>query len=249
MLAPLPVINEAYERFVQPIDDPTGEIESHRGRIRQRLDKAKLNAIQANTSIPHNDTLPNLELIAADAAGESVGALVRYVICNAQNQAESVTGNVVGKIVKEHAASLFKLYAYASNCAAGRANSTVVYIPGQALWASGSTTAKRPIEESFTWVGVVYGLVRAGQTSKALRTIYASVERYLRENNLVALAAILGEIDIRRLNPQTMTALLRISGRAKEALSSWTDLRDRVKLELVRLNVSDLAGVMAGLDG
>jgi len=91
--------------------------------------------------------------------------------------------------------------------------------------------------------------VPRGQTSKALRVIYAAVEDHFKREDLIGLGEILAGADLNRLNPQTMTALLRISGRAKRALPSWHALLQRTRTELTRLNVPDLPGLMLGLEG
>jgi hypothetical protein len=111
----------------------------------------------------------------------------------------------------------------------------------------GSTTTTQPIEDRFTWVKAVYELVRTSQSSRALRTIYAAVEDHFKRGDLVGLGEVLAEVDLKRLNPQTMTALLRISGRAKHAIPMWHSLLQRTKSELERLNVPDLPGLLVGL--
>ena len=247
----LPVMKEAYERFARPVKEDPYEayLELHRDHLRQRITRTQLVTLQS-TAVS-SGTLPPPDLLVANTIGNDVAsALYRSFEAKINaSQPEIETG--VSWIVKKNAEAVFKVLIYTSARAATEniQTSTDKFTANQYCRRVGSTTAKQPIEDSYPWVRMVYERVRLGQTSKALRLIYASVENHFMRQELVALAEILGEIDVHRLNPQTMTAILRISGRAKQALPSWQDLLQRVKAELARLNVPDLPGVMVGLVG
>ena len=113
--------------------------------------------------------------------------------------------------------------------------------------AAESATTGTAVEERYPWVKTVYQLIHKSQTTRALRIIYASVEAHFVNGDLKGLADILANVDLGRLDAVTMTGLLRISGRAKNAIPSWIVLLRKVRSELEREQVPDLPGLLIGL--
>jgi hypothetical protein len=120
-----------------------------------------------------------------------------------------------------------------------------------ASWVGGTTegmSAARPLESRHPWIGSVYALVRDHKPRKAGPIIFGAIEGYLEKNDLRSLGEVLAEVDVEKLDPYTMTALLRISGRAKLSLPSWGTLLERVIQELIRTKYPNPSGLLVGLE-
>jgi hypothetical protein len=254
MSTPLPVVTEAYRRLTRPAEDPYGvSNEPSRYEMRRIAAKAELMARQSTSTLPNSGTLPSQDLLFSYTKNTAGNTVFRRLEAKTShgNVTESETSDVVQVVVYENLEAFWKVLEQEDNKKAVRStsNATNSYSATQYRAEVGSATTMQPLEDRYSWVKVVYELVRVGKTSKALRVIYAAVESHFKEQSFTALSEILAEIDLGRLNPQTMTALLRISGRAKEVLPTWASLLGRARAELTGRNVPDIPGIMVGLGG
>lgn len=123
-------------------------------------------------------------------------------------------------------------------------------VPVQGPHVTGSpegASALEALEERHRWLRAVYILVKRGESRKAMRLIFAAVEDYLEKGDVRSLGDVLSNVDLSLLDPHTMAALLRISGRAKRAMPAWGALLDKVRLELIRRGVPEPNSVLVGL--
>lgn len=255
MSSALPVMAAAYERLLRRPDDPYGLItEPEREEADTYAAKANTLVVQSCGNIPASGTLPTQDLLFAMTQDNSHARLFFTGVRDKPESAsywttENVTGVILIEAVEESLKGLSRVFekTHARALAANTPASTSLYSATQYCAAPDSRTAKLPVEDRYTWLKIVYELVRTGQSSKALRLIYASVEDHFKRDDLRGLNEVLAGVDVSRLNAQTMTALLRISGRGKRALLSWSRLLERTKVELARLRVADIQGLLVGL--
>jgi hypothetical protein len=248
---------EAYKRLVNSPEDPYGVCSSPESQeANQNIAKAKLIAMQSTFNLPNSGTPPSPDLVYAIVEGKQ-GRNILFCKELANTNAnplflatENETNGVLLDFVTASLESFWQKYEQSNSSVVASIGSgaTTLFSATQLRAKIESSTAKRSIEDHYSWVKAVYDLVRNGLTSRALRVVYSSVEDHFRKGELASLGEILGSIDVTRLNPQTSTALLRISGRARRALPAWKNLLLRTKAELVRQNVADLPGLLVGLD-
>ena len=256
MRVPLPVMANAYERYVRPPEDPYGVVNDlQQQEARQYVANAELMALRSCGNLPNSGTLPSQDLIFAIAQDDMevnppyTSAIAKASASPIYTTTANDTSDVIFVVLKDNLERFYKVIAQskARTIADTPPAATNPHFAVRFFAKADSTTTRQPIEDRYTWLKLVYGFVHLGQTSKALRVIYASVEDHFKRDDLKGLGQVVAEVDIGRLNPQTMTALLRISGRAKRALPSWKRLLERISSELKRLKVPDLPGLMVGL--
>lgn len=253
MTAPLPVMETAYDRFIRPADEGYGVVhDDEREQASEYAAAAELMALQGAKYFTTSGTS-----LSADAIATSVEPAWQHLaqVTNAiakYSESDCQTNEIVYDLLRQNLKKFYEIVDRGdARCRVLRpsANTTWSLIGSCSFTSHGtdSATDRQPVEDRFPWLRAVYELVKNGQTQKALRTIYASVEDHFSRGDLIGLGEVLSAADVARLNPQTATALLRITGRAKTAIPSWKVLLQRTQAELARQNLRNIQALLVGL--
>lgn len=87
-----------------------------------------------------------------------------------------------------------------------------------------------------TWVDDVYRLTGAGKPRKAIRVLFREVDALLTASKFKQVDGILKRIDLSRLTPSLLVAVLSITFQSKQDLNKRAALMDRVRIELAKSN-------------
>lgn len=245
MTTPLPVINEAYRRFTsQSITNTPPMLPRARdAAIEQARDVqwyAYYGAAHTNVGSSTGASIDLVAVYGADHPQQRVVLMSCKEIGNETNQGvRDVALAKIRRFTSLIGESL--VHSTARNDATSLATETF------GTRSVNSGTSERPLEEACPWVKALYERVRLGETRKAMRLVYAAVEGYFEQRDFRTLDEVLAGIELEKLDLYSMTALVRISARARMALTGWSPLVTKVKRELARRGAGE--SLLVGIPG
>lgn len=261
MSAQFPVINAAYERFLRNPSENYGPsiAPSDLALARESAERAKAFGPAlwgANCSYLGSGTNATLDMgMALEGRPAQHASLCgwedsyRYGQVRIANVGSGSTGAAVVRVAEENfkelSVVLDGIYAVfvTTGTGTGTGSNANVFVAPESL----VETKARPLEARHPWLLTAYELVELKRTRKALKTIFAGVENCLERADMSSLNEILAGVDLSRLDPQTMTAIARVSSRARRALPAWEPLVNRIRQHLGKLAIPNVNSLLLGL--
>ena len=124
-------------------------------------------------------------------------------------------------------------------------DATVILWPPSLTASTAPTATTLPPDTQLA--EAVYRMVQATQAQGAMRILYRGIEDILAAQNFRILNSLLSQIELDRLTPELMVALIRATYRARFATPNWYKTLERIRASLEARRVPAWANLLVGL--